>query len=222
MVSLSLGKRRSILMDEKKETKEYKVDRLDLFPVPIFGAHYEHAESLAQTLIPMFHKMEKEDENPTPYSANGYTNYTPGKSVMEWIECNDLRNWIGSIAMEMNKLHGLESDIQFVGSWFSINRQHTYHEAHNHMPCTWSGVYYVQAEDDDAVITFYDKNKEENWPWANYREPNQYNTPSYSVTPKTGRLIIFPSHLKHGVAQQKVDRERITISFNLSNIETYR
>ena len=34
MVSLSLGKRRSILMDEKKETKEYKVDRLDLFPSP--------------------------------------------------------------------------------------------------------------------------------------------------------------------------------------------
>ena len=42
-------------------------------------------------------KMEKEDENPTPYSANGYTNYTPGKSVMEWIECNDQE--IGSVVL---------------------------------------------------------------------------------------------------------------------------
>ena len=43
--------------------------------------------------------------------------------------------------MEMNKLHGLESDIQFVGSWFSINRQHTYHEAHNLCPA--HGVEYI-------------------------------------------------------------------------------
>ena len=67
MVSLSLGKRRSILMDEKKETKEYKVDRLDLF-ASVFRAHYEHAESLAQTLIHVS-KMEKEDENPNIHSA---------------------------------------------------------------------------------------------------------------------------------------------------------
>jgi len=35
---------------------ELKIDRLDLFPVPIIGAHYDHAESLAQTLIPEFKK----------------------------------------------------------------------------------------------------------------------------------------------------------------------
>ena len=52
---------------------DVKVDRLDLFPVPILGAHYEHADSLSQTLVPMFKKIEEEDENPAPYSANGYT-----------------------------------------------------------------------------------------------------------------------------------------------------
>ena len=93
---------------------------------------------------------------------------------------------------------------------------------HNHIPSTWSGVYYVQAEEDDAPITFYDSNKQSNWPWAGYKEPNAYNTPSYSVTPKTGRLIIFPAHITHGVAQQKKDNERITISFNLQAQQSYK
>ena len=201
---------------------ELKIDRLDLFPVPIIGAHYDHAESLAQTLIPEFKKIEKEDKNPAPYSANGYTNYNPGSQVIERIECNDLREWIGHVAMEGNKILGIEADLTFVGSWFSINRKHTYHEMHNHIPATWSGVYYLQAEEDDAPITFYDSNKTTNWPWAGYKEANAYNTPSYSVTPKTGRLLIFPSHLVHGVGQQKKDSERITISFNLQATQSFK
>ena len=201
---------------------DVQVDRLDLFPVPVLGAQYEHADSLAQTLIPMFHKAEEEDENPPPYSANGYTNYHPSKQVIEWIEVNALRDFIGKVAMEGNKILGLKSDLTFTGSWFSINRKHTYHEMHNHIPSTWSGVYYVQAEEEDAPITFYDTNKTTNWPWAGYKEPNQYNTPSYSVTPKTGRLLIFPAHLVHGVSQQKKDNERITISFNLQATQSYK
>ena len=201
---------------------EIKIDRLDLFPVPIIGAHYDHAESLAQTLIPIFKKIEEEDKTPAPYSANGYTNYNPGTQVIERIECNDIREWIGQVGMEGNKILGIEADLTFVGSWFSINRKYTYHEMHNHIPATWSGVYYVQADEDDAPITFYDTNKQTNWPWAGYKEANAYNTPSYSVTPKTGRLLIFPAHLVHGVSQQKKDSERITISFNLQATQSFK
>ena len=90
---------------------EVQVDRLDLFPVPIHGAQYEHAESLAQTLIPMMKKIEEEDKNPTPYSANGYTNYNPGTQIIEKIECNALRDWIGQIGLEANKTLGIETPL---------------------------------------------------------------------------------------------------------------
>ena len=193
---------------------DVQIDRLDLFPVPLLGADYEHAESLSQTLVPMFQKIEMEDTTPTTYGSNSYANYSSG--VIEWVECNSLRNWIGQIALEANKIIVLESDLSFVGSWFGIHRQHATLTQHSHIPCTWSGVYFVQAEEDDAPITFHDVNKQSNWPFANDTDANTYNTHSYSITPKTGRLLIFPSHLQHSVEQQLIQRERIAINFNLS------
>ena len=91
---------------------DVQIDRLDLFPVPLLGADYEHAESLSQTLVPMFQKIEMEDTTPTTYGSNSYANYSSG--VIEWVECNSLRNWIGQIALEANKIIGLESDLSFV------------------------------------------------------------------------------------------------------------
>ena len=74
----------------------------------------------------------------------------------------------------------------------------------------------MQAEEDDATLTFIDRNKESNWPWAHNIEMNNYSTPQFSIKPKTGRLIMFPAHTQHMVGEQKIDRERITISFYMS------
>jgi uncharacterized protein (TIGR02466 family) len=121
--------------------------------------------------------------------------------------------------IEANKAIGLKNDLIFTGSWFSINRLYSTHMPHNHIPSTWSGVYYVQATEEDAQLTFIDKNKESSWPWANNKEMTVYSTPHFSITPKTGRLIIFPAYLTHMVDEQKVDAERIAISFNMSSLE---
>jgi hypothetical protein len=77
----------------------------------------------------------------------------------------------------------------------------------------------VQATEEDATLTFIDKNKECSWPWASDMEITAYTTPHFSIKPKTGRLIIFPAYLTHMVAEQKVDAERIAISFNMSSLE---
>ena len=80
--------------------------------------------------------------------------------------------------MEGNKILGIEADLTFVGSWFSINRKHTYHEMHNHIPATWSGVYYVQAKEDDAPITFYDPKQDNKLVLGRIQRSKSYNTPS--------------------------------------------
>ena len=180
---------------------ELKIDRLDLFPVPIIGAHYDHAESLAQTLIPEFKKIEQEDKNPAPYSANGYTNYNPGTQVIERIECNDLREWIGQVAMEGNKILGIEADLTFVGSWFSINRKHTYHEMHNHIPATWSGVYYLQAEPDNGNLALQ----------------AEHGSLDYTkdIKPETNLLVVFPMNTPHFTRRNTLETERIAIAGNI-------
>ena len=193
-----------------------QIDRMDLFPVPVLGAEFDNGEELRKTLVPIIHDIEKADSNPQPYSAEGYTNYDPGQQIIEHPALEELREFIGKTGLEANKILGLKNDLMFTGSWFSIGRQYSTHFPHNHIPSTWSGVYYVQAEEDDATLTFIDRNKESNWPWAHNIEMNNYSTPQFSIKPKTSRLIMFPAHMQHMVGEQRINRERITISFNMS------
>ena len=192
------------------------IDRMDLFPVPIFGAEFDKAEELRKSMMPVLKGIEDNDDNPHVYSANGYTNYNPTQQIIERPELNDLREFIGDVGLEANKTIGLRNNLMFTGSWFSINRLYSTHMPHNHIPSTWSGVYYVQADEEDGVLSFIDQNKESNWPWANGIETNAYSTTQFSIKPKTGRLIIFPAYLQHMVGEQKQDTERVTISVNLS------
>jgi len=200
---------------------DVKIDRLDLFPVPLLGTEFPSAKELQKVLMPKFKEIEENDKNPMPYSANSYTNYNPMQQAIDLDMCKDLKAFIVMCGEEANKMLGVDASVMFTGSWFSINRLHGLHHGHNHIPSTWSGVYYVQAEEDDAPITFFDKNKESNWPWMNFAQGNAYNTPTYSIKPRTGRLIMFPSFLWHQVDQQMVDRERATISFNLAAQNDY-
>ena len=192
------------------------MDRMNLFPVPLFGTEYEGAEKLRKAIVPKLLEIEKNDKNPAPYTHGGYTNYHPDTNALNFDECADLKQFILDRGREATQSLAASNDVMLVGSWFSINRKHSFHPIHNHLPATWSGVYYVQAQEDDAFITFFDSNKESNWPWLGFKENNEYNTPTFSIMPKTGRLLLFPAFLKHTVEQQNKDSERITISFNLS------
>jgi uncharacterized protein (TIGR02466 family) len=196
-----------------------KLDRMDLFPVPVFGGEFGGAEELRKALLPELKAIESNDTNPRGYSANGYTNYNPTINIIDNPMLVDLREFIVESVIQANNTIGLKNNVIFSGSWFSINRLHSTHMPHNHIPSTWSGVYYVQATEEDAQLTFIDKNKESSWPWANNKEMTVYSTPHFSITPKTGRLIIFPAYLTHMVDEQKVDAERIAISFNMSSLE---
>ena len=226
----------------KKEKVVYET--LDLFPVPMIRVKYPKAQSLRKIIKPIFYDMENYDKTNFKYSANSHTsyatnlagygakdkpNYSSALESTHWAghellsaipELKDLRNFILQAGIQANRFIGIDRNVEslmFQGSWFSINRKYGYHGYHSHMPGLWSGVYYVQAVNEDSAITFLDVNKKHNWPTAySTFNDNNYCSPSCSIPPETGMLIIFPSWLEHGVEQQMDDRERITISFNLN------
>lgn len=189
--------------------------RQDIFPVPMFRAVYPKAQELKSTIVPTFLDIEKNDKEPTQYTANGYTNFDKNQQTLEMPELEDLRNFIGTTVQRANQFAGLKGGVYFTGSWFSINRQHSYHERHNHLPDVWSGVYYVQADHLDSGLSFTNSNTLSNWPGVPVERTTDYNSPVVTCGVETGVLYIFPSYLWHSVDQQKIDQERITIAFNM-------
>jgi len=191
------------------------MQRHEIFPVPIWQFEYKQAETFKETSVPLFKDIEQKNPNSNvKYTMDGYTSFGPITNILEFGECKDLKNFIMGNVVEAVKDLGLEGYCNLTGSWFNINRKYSSHGEHNHIPDTISGIYYVQAEEDDARISFHDQNKSSNWPWKSGVIETSYTKNIISFKPQTGRLYLFPSYITHSVEQQLKDKERISISFN--------
>lgn len=186
----------------------------NLFPSIICRNYYDLHESLSEKLIPKLLDIEEKDKSPTLYSNNGYTNFGKEENILDLNECLSLKSWLLETVNFFSNEIGVTGEFVFDNSWFAINRKHSYHEQHNHLPAVWSGVYYVQANENDSGLTFVNKNLESNWPWGD-TENNESLKYNATMPITSGIAYIFPSYLDHKVNQQLVDQDRIMISFNM-------
>ena len=189
------------------------IEKQFIFPTQVFRAVYNNAQDLQKSVVTELLAKEKTDTSPVRYTANGYTSYG-NESILENPLFEDLKNFIDTCVQECHKQTKLQHTPSLKSSWFSINRKYTYHEEHNHLPDTWSGVYYIQADQDHPGLTLVNPNMKANWPRVNVSELNEANSPNVTCAAMTGSLIIFPSHLHHKVEQQLTDKERIMVAFN--------
>lgn len=108
--------------------------------------------------------------------------------------------------------------------WSIVNPPGSFNRAHIHPGCIWSGVYYVQAPEGSGDIECIDPRTENLIQPPRYAPNKQRPRSCWSkvtFTPTSGKLLIFPSWLYHGVApnlstEKGQAGERVVISFNLS------
>ena len=105
----------------------------------------------------------------------------------------------------------------------TINVTGSSHEWHRHRNSLISGTYYVSADKTSSRIAFLD-------PKAGFRmhEPGGFaaQTPfsalEFSVQPRSGILVMFPSYLEHSVGVHMGEQPRVGITFNLDLMDPAR
>lgn len=111
-----------------------------------------------------------------------------------------------------------KNKLKITEMWSIINPTNASNARHIHSNNFISSAYYVKAPENCGDIVFHDPRS------ANViRSPvvstiNKLNSTIFSVTPKEGLLVLFPSYLHHSVNNNKSDKERIVISFNINLI----
>jgi uncharacterized protein (TIGR02466 family) len=99
--------------------------------------------------------------------------------------------------------------------WFNVNKRYDYNLAHSHSMCYFSAVYYVKCPSNSGNLHFERPDLfRETIPFYDLIENNWGE---YWIKPKAGKLIIFPSFLRHYVSQnltEDVDSDRISIALN--------
>ena len=77
----------------------------------------------------------------------------------------------------------------------------------------FSGVLYIQTDENSGAINFINSNNDSSFQ-LNRKEYNQYNATDYSIFPKNGLLIFFPSEMNHKILKNNSNNTRYSLAFN--------
>ena len=113
-------------------------------------------------------------------------------------------------------LHPTEDNINISQSWIVSQYKGEYNPWHQHSGHLSSVIYLKIPKGMDE---FYDKEMEDHYPVSGmiqFMQGDKQNLRSDTLTfkPKVGKMIVFPSWLKHSVFPFYVDGERRSMSFN--------
>ena len=78
-----------------------------------------------------------------------------------------------------------------------------------------SGAYYVKAPKDCGKFTIENPHSisKHNYPASNKK--TEFNSKLEKLEIEEGDLLLFPAYLSHGVEENKSNKDRIVISFNI-------
>jgi uncharacterized protein (TIGR02466 family) len=106
-------------------------------------------------------------------------------------------------------------ELDMTDCWVNIMPRHTVHSLHLHPHSTLSGTYYVQVPKRSSGTKFEDP-RLDRFMAAPPRKLNARpeSRPWVTFPAAAGQLILFESWLRHEVAPNPVNAERISVSFN--------
>ena len=180
-----------------------------IFPTTLWG--FEYDGDLTPYIKMLYHmrdykNMGKFGDEAAFYSRGSWQ--SPELTQIE--EFNDLFANIGKSlaeAMISNPDDRPMKQIKFKEAWGNINPTGTNIGEHLHIGSDYSGILYLQATEKSGNINFRD-------PRVQYEVV--FQTIDFSVTPYTGRCVVFPSWLRHSVDINRMDQDRIGIAFNIN------
>ena len=130
-----------------------------------------------------------------------------------------MKAWIQECAEDFldNALEMEYEEFFFTESWLNISGKGGYQKVHNHSNSIISGTLYLKSEEKHPPLEFK-KQKMEFEPFISLTEhykkgnPNTASTLGFPCTQDT--MLVFNSHLYHGHDANKLESERVGLSWN--------
>ena len=187
-----------------------------LFAVPVYQKTMPRFHDRKQSTIEHIQELRKEDEGVVRSNAGGWHSsdklHLSKQEDIAWIMQRCLQ--ISQGCIEEDNGGPLDGELHMVSAWANVNGPGHWNAPHTHLPCQWSGCFYVNVNEEASVkndgnIVFIDP-----LPLG----PQFRKATNAVMQPKDGMVILFPSYLMHMVEPHVNDEERISIAFNMQII----
>ena len=108
-------------------------------------------------------------------------------------------------------------------SWIARVEPGQYSSQHFHKNCFYSGIYYFEDEYSSKCGNLIIQSPIQQLKDFNLHPTqfNEYNSDDWTFVPESKRLIFFPSYLSHVVTENKSNRIRHSLAFNIIPIGEY-
>ena len=135
---------------------------------------------------------------------------TPVLDEFKEVAFKEIDKWHKIFKLQDNQEH-LISNI-----WFNINPKGGFNTPHNHPGAIFSGVFYLQCNKESGDLCFTHPGINQNYHFNGHtvKEHNNLNSGGYTIPPRAGLLVMFPSYQYHYVKPNLTDQDRIVIAFN--------
>lgn len=184
---------------------------IELFQTNLYYTQLKNIDH--KKIIKYVNSLQNEDHLIEASNVGGYHSpafYHPFPSCVEKLN-SEINKFLKKYVRKDFECRG---DIYIHNSWFIVNKRGDFNKPHKHPPYTFSGVYYIDVPENSGNIVFNNQAEMNNYAMS-YTKYNKFNCKDYSVTPKTGNLLIFPAWLEHYVTPNKTNKPRIIYSFNV-------
>lgn len=190
----------------------------NLFPTPIFEFDLSNKINFNQVKKDIESLHEDYIENWSKYSFHDIISTDDNLHMNEKF-CGLVKVLDEYIHVVMNRLNIKNDGYHFLGLWANTHRRCTIHPSHQHPNSLLSGVLYVNVPEKSGDLYFDDPRESKSIvAYTNGDSVNSmYQYRSWDFIPKVGRLIIFPSWLRHGTHPSTLNEGdyRMCMSFNV-------
>jgi len=205
------------------DTRPSDATLVRLFAYPVMHYDWPESDGLNNRLTEIILNARSSSAGVVKTNRGGWQSTT---DLERWAypEITDLLSRIYAVAQQYLAQALGSTDHRFdsgwaIRAWANVNQRGHFNRTHDHLGrySFLSGIYYVDVGDvrsDDSVggrTVFED--------WANVPvsildNPDLSRT-NFHMTPRNGRMVLFPASLMHSVETYSGSRPRISIAFNL-------
>ena len=177
-----------------------------IFPVPIYQTILNREINTEEKNF--FNKLERTKNS---YNYNSKNNYVLDEEPLSTLK----KELFLRVEDYFQKIITPKTNVlpYITQSWVNWTKKGEEHHKHAHSNSLFSGVFYIDADEEYDSIKFFKRHTYESLSIEPY-EYHLFNSESWTFKVKTGDIILFPSSLGHLVESKIGDNLRTSLSFN--------
>ena len=196
-----------------------------LFPTPLISLRLDAPEPTNRALLAAIAERRRTDAGRRRSNARGWQS---GDDVFAWTGAAGLRvldACLSACARATDDVGMTDGRPRFawqVQGWANVSPPGAGNDAHAHPGAYWSAVYYVDdggaADGRHAALTLEDPRFPLNrmvQPDFRVKADGFLDATEVVIRPEPGKLVIFPSWLRHRVPVHEGTRDRVSIAMNV-------